>query len=270
MARWPSSGASRRSSNTWVTRPMSLDTVIVWPSLTAIPADSWPRCWRAYSPRYVRWATVCPGAYTPKTPQAWPICGSFTGAVSHAPTGQPRPWSSSSEHLGLGAHMWMSTLRCSLEGGRKGVAPGVGGLREVDREGAVGLEAVAAGGPEVLGGEVRGAGPLHQVGRRGGVDGDDDARRRLREPGQRGHQRRPELDSEPGPARDRHLGQRHRQAAIGCVVHAADGAGHHQVAHEVVPRGGGVDIGGGRRAAAQVVHARPLRPAELGLRVAEE
>src|SRR5438445_101940 len=35
---------------------MSLTTVMVSPSLTAIPVHSWPRCWRAKSPRYVRWA----------------------------------------------------------------------------------------------------------------------------------------------------------------------------------------------------------------------
>ena len=40
--RCPSSGASWRSSNTCVTRPMSLTTVMVSPSLTAMPADSWP------------------------------------------------------------------------------------------------------------------------------------------------------------------------------------------------------------------------------------
>src|SRR5207245_1982579 len=48
MARWwPWSGASWRSSNTFVTRPMSLTTKMWSPSLTAIPADSWPRCLRS-------------------------------------------------------------------------------------------------------------------------------------------------------------------------------------------------------------------------------
>ena len=47
MARWPRRPESLRSSNTVVTRPMSFITVMASPSLTAMPADSWPRCWRA-------------------------------------------------------------------------------------------------------------------------------------------------------------------------------------------------------------------------------
>ena len=43
----PSSAASRASENTWLTRPISLVTRTRRPSLTAMPADSWPRCWRA-------------------------------------------------------------------------------------------------------------------------------------------------------------------------------------------------------------------------------
>src|SRR5215470_5684556 len=49
---------------------MSLTTVIVSPSLTAMPADSCPRCCNAYSPRYVLFATCWPGAYMPMTPHA--------------------------------------------------------------------------------------------------------------------------------------------------------------------------------------------------------
>ena len=45
------SGASTRSLNTLETSPMSLTTVMSSPSLTAMPADSWPRCWSAYRPR---------------------------------------------------------------------------------------------------------------------------------------------------------------------------------------------------------------------------
>ena len=37
-------------------------TVIVSPSLTAIPADSWPRCCSAYSPKNASRATSLPGA----------------------------------------------------------------------------------------------------------------------------------------------------------------------------------------------------------------
>jgi hypothetical protein len=43
-AMWPRSVLSTDSSNTCGTRPMSLKTTILLPSLTAIPADSWPRC----------------------------------------------------------------------------------------------------------------------------------------------------------------------------------------------------------------------------------
>ncbi len=62
MARCPSSPDSVRSSNTVATRPMSLTTVTVSPSLTAMPADSCPRCCRANRPSKVRLATLIPGA----------------------------------------------------------------------------------------------------------------------------------------------------------------------------------------------------------------
>jgi hypothetical protein len=51
MAAWPLSPASVRSSNAFDTRPMSFTTVREWPSLTAMPADSCPRCCNAYNPR---------------------------------------------------------------------------------------------------------------------------------------------------------------------------------------------------------------------------
>ena len=45
IARWARpSELSVASLNTWETRPMSLNTTIWVPLLTAIPADSWPRC----------------------------------------------------------------------------------------------------------------------------------------------------------------------------------------------------------------------------------
>src|SRR6516162_8805156 len=81
MARWPCSPESVRSSKTVATSPMSLTTVTVSPSLTAMPADSCPRCCRAKRPSNVRLATLIPGPYTPKTPHA-----SFTvRPFSHSP-----------------------------------------------------------------------------------------------------------------------------------------------------------------------------------------
>src|ERR687895_1275168 len=40
------------------------------PSETAMPADSWPRCCWAKSPKYVRRATSSPGAHTPNKPHS--------------------------------------------------------------------------------------------------------------------------------------------------------------------------------------------------------
>ena len=48
---WPVSVLSEGSSKTWATRPISLCTRMRVPSLTAMPADSWPRCWSAYRPK---------------------------------------------------------------------------------------------------------------------------------------------------------------------------------------------------------------------------
>src|SRR3954453_11007620 len=54
-----------------------------------MPADSWPRCWRAYRPKYVSFATSSPGAQTPKTPQA--SCGPFSpGSTSWVSRPSPR------------------------------------------------------------------------------------------------------------------------------------------------------------------------------------
>src|SRR3954470_16617868 len=39
-------------------------------SAAAIPADSCPRCWSAYSAKYARRATSCSGAKIPKTPHS--------------------------------------------------------------------------------------------------------------------------------------------------------------------------------------------------------
>ena len=50
MATWPFMAESVCSSNTWLTRPRSLNTSTWAPSPTAIPAASWPRCCSAYKP----------------------------------------------------------------------------------------------------------------------------------------------------------------------------------------------------------------------------
>ncbi len=49
-AMWPRSAVRAGSSKTWATRPISLCTTMRLPSLTAMPADSCPRCCSAYSP----------------------------------------------------------------------------------------------------------------------------------------------------------------------------------------------------------------------------
>ena len=51
IARCPVSELSAPSLKTWLTRPMSLKTMMRWPSLTAMPADSCPRCCSANSPK---------------------------------------------------------------------------------------------------------------------------------------------------------------------------------------------------------------------------
>jgi len=50
-ARCPRSELSVCSSKTWLTSPRSLNTTICRPSLTAMPAASWPRCCRANKPK---------------------------------------------------------------------------------------------------------------------------------------------------------------------------------------------------------------------------
>ena len=66
----PSRAASERSLKTEATRPMSFTTVTVSRLALAIPADSWPRCWSAYSASKTRCETSRPGAETATTPQA--------------------------------------------------------------------------------------------------------------------------------------------------------------------------------------------------------
>ncbi len=50
-AMWPRSAVRAGSSKTWATRPISLCTTMRLPSLTAMPADSCPRCCSAYRPK---------------------------------------------------------------------------------------------------------------------------------------------------------------------------------------------------------------------------
>src|SRR5512146_2818055 len=67
----PCSGGRRRSSRTWAIIPRSLYRKISAPSLTAIPADSWPRCWSAKRPSSAMLAAAVPepgGRTAPKTP----------------------------------------------------------------------------------------------------------------------------------------------------------------------------------------------------------
>ena len=47
MARCPCGAARVASSNTWLTSHISRYTSMPQPSATAMPADSWPRCWGA-------------------------------------------------------------------------------------------------------------------------------------------------------------------------------------------------------------------------------
>src|SRR6185436_13836556 len=71
IARSPRRPGSRRSSSTWATMPRSLYRKISAPSLTARPADSWPRCWSAISPVEATAAASVPepgGSATPTTP----------------------------------------------------------------------------------------------------------------------------------------------------------------------------------------------------------
>src|SRR5688572_19161195 len=68
MATSPWRPRSFCSVKTCVTRPMSRRTVRRPLSDTAMPADSWPRCWRAKSAKYVSRATSRSGEWMPKTP----------------------------------------------------------------------------------------------------------------------------------------------------------------------------------------------------------
>src|SRR3984893_3948554 len=69
-------------SNTSETNPISLRIRMLVPLLTAMPADSWPRCCSEYRPKYVRLATSSPGWKTPKIPHS-----SWKGSSGASATG---------------------------------------------------------------------------------------------------------------------------------------------------------------------------------------
>src|ERR1035437_6542578 len=78
MAREPRRLGRRRSSRTWAMRPRSLERISCSPSLTAIPAASWPRCWSENTPSAVTAAASVPGITAPKMPH---ISGGRSGAT---------------------------------------------------------------------------------------------------------------------------------------------------------------------------------------------
>ena len=65
MARCPAREFRVASSNTCETNPMSLKTMVRLPFETAIPADSCPRCCRAWSPS----AVIAAASLVPMTPK---------------------------------------------------------------------------------------------------------------------------------------------------------------------------------------------------------
>src|SRR6185436_13447090 len=91
IARSPRRPGSRRSSSTWATMPRSLYRKISAPSLTARPADSWPRCWSAISPVEATAAASVPepgGSATPTTPHISAALHACRGHVPAEGTGQ--------------------------------------------------------------------------------------------------------------------------------------------------------------------------------------
>ncbi len=99
----------------------------------------------------------------------------------------------------------------------------------------------------------------------------DDARRRLREArfGRRAPVDR-EVDRESGAARERHLGERDREATVADVVDPGDFALDDESSREVVQRPRRVEIGCGRKAAGLTVqtaaHSDPPSSARVAPR----
>ena len=228
----------------------------------------------------MRWATSCPGAYTPNTPQAWPIEASFTASstpsFSHTPVVNPDP----ARHLPhnrrprtsrVDPHTYVrrDSSRWSLRrtGGRRrrGRRGGRRARRGWRRRGSTakrpcGDEAVAAGGAEALGGDAGGAGPVDQgVGRAPG--------RRRRRPAT------PTRRTTRARARARCASATSKPHAPAIAISASATASppsdtsctplhltrDDELAHEVVQRGRDVEVGGGWQPAAEVVRRSPTR-----------
>ena len=93
IATSPGSACSCCSLKTCATRPISRTTVRRPPSDTAIPADSWPRCWSANSPKYARRATSRSSERIPKTPHIRLVAlpGAVRSCASSTPSRVPPP-----------------------------------------------------------------------------------------------------------------------------------------------------------------------------------
>src|SRR6476620_6687772 len=141
-------------------------------SAAAMPADSWPRCWSAYSAKYARRATSCSGAKIPKTPHssrgpsrrgrsvgedmgepaARVAAGAATTRAAGAPPTGPDPHRPGSADLDAGlVERALEELRAGARPDRQGVGvrdrPDLRGLRgggpvDDDLDGRVGLDAL--------------------------------------------------------------------------------------------------------------------------------
>ncbi len=79
---YPVSGLSASGEKTVETRPGPLWTRARLPSLTAMPAASWPRCWSANNPKNASWATPSPcGVESPSTPHSSCAASSAVGSA---------------------------------------------------------------------------------------------------------------------------------------------------------------------------------------------
>src|SRR5262249_45895870 len=91
MARWPGSRRRRSRLKTSATHPIAFSTWKARPSVAAMPADSWPRCCSAYSPRYATLA-ASEWFHTPKSPHSsWNLSSRSRAAVSADVTRKPAP-----------------------------------------------------------------------------------------------------------------------------------------------------------------------------------
>src|SRR3954471_376974 len=181
----PWSARSFSSSKTCDTRPRSR-TVMMWPfSVVAMPADSCPRCWSAYSAKYASRATSDSGAYTPKTP--------------HSSRGPSRSSSATRVMRSGGA---LPPVRRVPTG--DGVFVGLAQLLDRHRQRALDLERRAADGPD----DARAGHDLDGLRR----PGDHHAARALAE--QRLGARVQPVHADADAALDAALRQRHGHAAL--------------------------------------------------------